>query len=125
MTATAAQDGSRILVVTTTVGSVEAAQALARRIVEQRLAACVQLEKGLASLYRWRGRLHEDAEARLVIKTIPGAEAALQALFAEHHPYELPQFVATVAQASAAYAEWVRGEVALPAADAPGGTASG
>ena len=125
MTAAAAQGGGRILVVTTTVGSIEAAQALARRIVEQRLAACVQLEKGLTSVYRWRGQLHEDAEARLVIKTIPGAEAALQAFFAVHHPYELPQFVATLAQTSAAYAEWVRAEVALPAADAPGSAASG
>lgn len=120
MTATAAAGADRILVVTTTVGSVEAAEALARRIVGQRLAACVQLDKEVTSFYRWRGQLNEDAEARLVIKTIPGAQAALQALFAEHHPYELPQFVATVAQASAAYARWVRAEVLLPAADAPG-----
>lgn len=119
MTAAVAEGGNRILVVTTTVGSAEAAKALARRIVEQRLAACVQLEKELTSLYRWRGQLNEDAETRLVIKTVPGAERALQALFAEYHPYELPQFVATVAQASAAYAGWVRAEVALPATDAP------
>jgi len=106
--------GDRILVVTTTVGSVDAAHALARRIVEQRLAACVQVDQPVRSFYRWRGELNEDAEARLVIKTVAGAQPALQALFAEHHPYELPQFVATFAQASEGYARWVRGEVVLP-----------
>lgn len=101
-----------ILTVTTTVGSVPAAQALAREILAARLAACVQLEDGLTSHYRWKGELCEEPEVRLVIKTLPGREPALQALFAKHHPHELPQFAAVRMKASEAYFEWVRAEVA-------------
>jgi periplasmic divalent cation tolerance protein len=100
-----------ILVVTTTVGSAADAQALARRILQARLAACVQVEPGLTSFYRWDGKDCEDAEVRLTIKTLPACEAALQALFAEAHPYEVPQFVAVRAGASSAYGRWVRAEV--------------
>ena len=107
-----------ILAVTTTVGSPAQAHALARAILERRLAACVQLEQGLTSLYRWEGRDCEDPEVRLTIKTLPGCEQALQALFAELHPYEVPQFLAVRMRASPAYAAWARGEVATPAAPA-------
>jgi periplasmic divalent cation tolerance protein len=100
-----------VLTVTTTVGSRADGVALARAILERRLAACVQLEEGLSSFYRWEGQQCEDAEVRLTIKTLPGCEAALQALFKEKHPYELPQFVAWVGTASAGYAGWARGEV--------------
>jgi len=100
-----------ILAVTTTVSSLDQARALAALIMERRLAACVQLDAITASLYRWQGRLCDEPEVRLSIKTMPGREAVLQQLFAEHHPYELPQFLATVQTASAAYAGWVRSEV--------------
>ena len=101
-----------ILIVTTTVGSRADAERLARAILERRLAACVQVEEGLLSLYRWEGRLCEDAEVRLTIKTLPGLQDALLALFKEQHPYELPQFVSWHAHASAAYRDWARSEVA-------------
>jgi periplasmic divalent cation tolerance protein len=101
-----------ILAVTTTVGSLADAQELARRIVQERLAACVQVEQGLQSVYWWQGKLCEEPEMRLTIKTLPQREQALRELFAQAHPYEVPQFVAVVMRASAAYAAWVRGEVA-------------
>jgi periplasmic divalent cation tolerance protein len=101
-----------VLSVATTVGSLQAAQGLAREILVARLAACVQIEQGLMSHYRWKGELCEEPEVRLVIKTLPGREPALQALFAKHHPYELPQFTAVPMTASEAYWEWVRAEVA-------------
>lgn len=104
-----------ILVVATTVGSVDAARSLARRILDARLAACVQIDFPVNSLYRWEGKLCDDTEARLVAKTVPACRAPLEALVAEHHPYELPQFVAWTAQASTGYARWVREQVQLPA----------
>jgi periplasmic divalent cation tolerance protein len=103
-----------ILSVTTTVASLADAQALGRAILARRLAACVQIEQVLTSLYRWQGRPHEEAEVRLTIKTLPACAPALQALFRELHPYELPQFLAVCMQASEAYADWARGEVDLP-----------
>jgi periplasmic divalent cation tolerance protein len=98
--------------VVTTVGSLADAQGLARQILEQRLAACVQIEPGLVSHYRWNGALCEEPEVRLTIKTLQGRVAALQALFAQAHPYELPQFLVTQMEASAGYAQWVREQVA-------------
>jgi periplasmic divalent cation tolerance protein len=100
-----------ILSVATTVGSLAQAQELARELVERRLAACVQLDEGVQSFYRWEGKLCEDAEVRLTIKTLPGQAQALQAFFAEKHPYEVPQFLAQVMRGSDAYAAWVRSEV--------------
>jgi len=107
-----------ILSVTTTVGSLETAKVLAREILSQKLAACVQLDQGIISLYRWKGELCEEPEVRLVIKSLPDCEAALQALLAQHHPYELPQFLAQRMRADEAYAQWVRAEVDVPPAQA-------
>lgn len=103
-----------ILAVATTVGTLGEAQALARAIVERRLAACVQVEEGLTSFYRWEGRLCEDPEVRLTIKTLPACAGALQALFDELHPYDVPQFLAVTMRAGAAYAAWARENVAAP-----------
>jgi periplasmic divalent cation tolerance protein len=106
--------GNDISSVTTTVGSPEAANALAREILDRRLAACVQIEDSVRSLYHWKGALCEEAEVRLVIKTLPACEAALQALFASHHPYEVPQFLAVRMSASPQYEQWLRSETAVP-----------
>lgn len=105
-----------ILTVTTTVGSRADAQRLARAILQRRLAACVQVEEGLTSFYRWEGKDCEDAEVRLTIKTLPACAEALQALFSDQHPYEVPQFVAVTGQGSEAYGAWLRAEVVVPEA---------
>lgn len=104
-----------ILAVTTTVAARADGAALARAIVQRRLAACVQLEDGVTSFYRWEGKDCEEAEVRLTIKTLPECAKGLEALFAELHPYDVPQFVAVTLRASAAYAAWVRAEVGVPA----------
>jgi len=103
-----------ILAVTTTVAGRAEAQGLARAIVARRLAACVQLEEGLTSFYRWQGRDREEPELRLTIKTLPECAAALRELLREQHPYQLPQFLAVRMQASPGYHAWVRGEVSVP-----------
>jgi periplasmic divalent cation tolerance protein len=105
-----------VLTVVTTVGSMAQAQTLAREIMARRVAACVQIEPGITSHYRWKGALHEETEVRLTIKTLPGSEPVLQALFATEHPYELPQFLGVLESASEAYAQWVRTEVDPPVA---------
>ncbi|HWJ96319.1 MAG TPA: divalent-cation tolerance protein CutA [Telluria sp.] len=103
-----------VLTVTTTVATLPAAEALAQRILDSKLAACVQIDAAVSSLYRWQGAACHEPELRLVIKTLPACEPALQALFAEHHPYDLPQFVAVPARASPAYAQWVRDAIRPP-----------
>jgi periplasmic divalent cation tolerance protein len=113
----------QVLVVTTTAPSVEEARRMAQLILASRLASCVQVDAGITSFYRWEGRDCETPEWRLVIKTVAGCAGPLQRLLAQHHPYDTPLFVATVAAASAAYAAWVRSEVDVPAPAAPDGAA--
>ncbi|HYD77284.1 divalent-cation tolerance protein CutA [Ramlibacter sp.] len=103
-----------ILSLTTTVARLDEANRLAQALLEQRLAACVQVEEGLQSHYRWQGQACSESEVRLTVKTLPARLPALQAFFAEHHPYELPQLLWQVMQASPAYADWVRQEVGSP-----------
>ena len=111
-----------ILAVTTTLGSLAAAQKLAREIVKRKLAACAQLAH-VHSIYRWQGQVSEDPEVQLTLKTIPDNVEALQQLFHDLHPYDVPQFVHWRCGASDAYADWVRAEVIPgglePSASAP------
>jgi periplasmic divalent cation tolerance protein len=100
-----------ILSLTTTVATREDAERLARAIIEQRMAACVQLDEGVRSHYRWKGELCADAEVRLTIKSLPALLPRLQEVLAEEHPYDVPQLLWHTMAASPAYAEWVRGEV--------------
>jgi periplasmic divalent cation tolerance protein len=86
------------------------ALALARALVEARLAACVQLVDGLTSIYRWDGRLEESAECQLVAKTAPALATALAERIRELHPYQLPEILTLDAEASVAYAGWLRAE---------------
>jgi periplasmic divalent cation tolerance protein len=104
----------RVLSVVTTVGAMEDARRLADLLLQQRLAACVQVEPGLQSHYVWQGKRCEEAEVRLTIKTLPRLAGRVQALFAGNHPYQLPQFLCTEMEASAAYAAWVSEAVAAP-----------
>ena len=101
-----------VLTVTTTVGSMEDAARLARALVDARLAACVQVEPIAASFYRWEGKLCEEPEVRLTIKTAPPRLDAMQVFFRDHHPYDVPQFVVIPCRASGAYGGWVKSETA-------------
>ncbi|WP_187078031.1 divalent-cation tolerance protein CutA [Ramlibacter cellulosilyticus] len=105
--------------ITTTVGTRADAEALAQAILERRLAACVQVEEGLTSFYRWQGKDCADVEVRLTIKTLAACAEALRALFREKHPYEVPQFLAVGMHASPDYLAWARGEVRTVAGGEP------
>jgi periplasmic divalent cation tolerance protein len=99
---------TEIVVVLTTVADNEQAESLARQMVDERLAACVNVHPAMVSFYRWKGQVERDAERQMVIKTtrdrVPALEARLRAL----HPYELPEFlVVSVEHGSAAYASWI------------------
>ena len=91
----------------TTVADAQQAESLARRIVEQRLAACVQTLP-IQSTYRWQGAIEESAEVLLLAKTTETRAPALMQFLADEHPYDLPEIVVThVADVSAPYAAWV------------------
>jgi periplasmic divalent cation tolerance protein len=95
------------LLVITTVATREQALALARDLVERRLAACAQIT-AIHSIYRWQGAVEEGGEFRLLLKTQAHGYAALEAAIRAQHPYTLPAIHAIATeQAYAPYAEWV------------------
>jgi len=102
-------DVAGVAVVLTTVGADADAVALARTLVEEGLAACVNVLPPMRSVYHWQGAVHTDPEQQLVIKTAPANLPALEARLHQLHPYDLPEFVVLGADASVAYTEWVRG----------------
>ena len=87
---------------------------LARRLVEEGLAACVNLVPGVRSIYRWQGAMQEDAEILLIAKTRAALVDALAARVRALHPYELPEVISlVVAAGSQPYLDWVRGAAEL------------
>ena len=80
---------------------------LARTLVEERLAACVNVHGPMTSTYRWQGKVEVEPERQVVIKTTRARLAALETRLRALHPYELPELVVIDAVASDAYASWV------------------
>jgi periplasmic divalent cation tolerance protein len=98
-----------VVLVFSTVPDDERAEALARTLIDEKLAACVNLHHQVASIYRWQGQVESSAERQLVIKTtrdrLPALEARLKAL----HSYELPEFIVVAVEGgSEEYLSWVR-----------------
>ena len=97
----------KLVLVLTTLGADADAPAFARTLIEERLAACVNVLPAMTSIYRWKGRIDQEREQQLLIKTAVDRLEALAARFRELHPYELPEFIVLDAEASTAYAEWI------------------
>ena len=97
-----------LILILTTMPDDDRAAAMARTLVDERLAACVNVHAAMASTYRWQGQMEMAAERQLVIKTTRARVATLEARLRAVHPYELPEFVVLEASASDAYAAWVR-----------------
>lgn len=82
---------------------------LARLLVGERLAACVQVVPGVTSVYGWEGRVHEDAEHLLLAKSTAALFGPIRDRIGAEHPYDTPEVLAVpVSQADPRYASWVR-----------------
>ena len=97
----------KIAIVLTTIGAGADAAALARTLVEERRAASVNVLPAMTSIYRWKGKVEEENERQLVMKTTAARVEALENRLRELHPYELPEFIVLDATASAEYGRWV------------------
>ncbi|MEW6517412.1 MAG: divalent-cation tolerance protein CutA [candidate division FCPU426 bacterium] len=94
-----------------TVPNAEVGERVARALVEERLAACVNRVPGLTSIYRWQGKIECDPEELLVVKTrqslVPELAARVQAL----HPYQVPEVIALpIVAGLPSYLDWVAAE---------------
>ena len=84
------------------------AEAMARYLVEQGLAACAQVGGPITSIYRWQGRLETAQEWQCVIKTRAALYAQVEEAIRARHAYQTPEILATpVVRGSAAYLDWV------------------
>ena len=96
------------LLVMTTMPDEDSAKALAEQLVERGLAACVNVGPPATSIYRWEGRVRQDAERLLTIKTSVDGYAALEDAIVERHPYELPEVIAVpISHGLSAYLAWI------------------
>lgn len=86
---------------------------IAQALVEDRLATCINRIQLVRSTYFWDGRLNDEAEILLMMKTTSGRLAELEARLKALHPYELPELIALpIVGGSASYLDWVRAGVA-------------
>jgi periplasmic divalent cation tolerance protein len=105
---------SNFMVVLCTCPDQATAEHIARVLVEERLAACVNVLPNLTSVYRWRGQVETAAEVLLLAKSSADAFADIEGRVRGLHPYELPEIIAVpLSDGSAAYLAWIseaRGE---------------
>lgn len=103
-------------IVLTTCATPEAATTLARALLDERLIACANLVPGMRSLYRWKGRVRDEGEVLLLLKTTAERLAPLFERAAELHPYSCPELVALGPEAvTPPYLAWATRAVGAPA----------
>ncbi len=101
------------IVVFVTFPSTEVARTISSVLVEEELAACVNLLPGAESVYRWKGRVEVASEVVGLIKTTRSALEELRRKYLSLHPYEVAEFVVVdLAGGSAPYLDWLRSSVA-------------
>ena len=103
---------TELLIVVTTFASLEDAKKMAHQLIESHLAACVQIQAGVHSIYRWDGKICQSNEVLLSAKTVADKWTDISSFIKRHHPYDLPEVIAYASeQYEAHYGKWVASEV--------------
>ena len=98
-----------MIVIYTTVPNEQDARKLGRELVEERLAACVNIFPGMTALYHWQGNLEETPETAMLIKTRLSLQGEAMAAIAARHPYTVPALlVFRPAEVGAPYLAWLK-----------------
>jgi periplasmic divalent cation tolerance protein len=100
------------IVVLSTCASAEEAERLARRVIDDRLAACVNVLSPVRSFYRWKGAIEDSAEWLLIIKSTRDKFDVLRAALESAHTYEVPEVIAIpIVEGSPSYLDWIEREL--------------
>ncbi len=103
---------SDLCVVLCTCPNKSSARDIAYQVVEKELAACVNIVAGMVSIYRWQGRVQQDQECQLFMKTLRSAVPQLKDAVFAAHPYDVPEWIVLdVAEAGLGYEDWIRSSV--------------
>ncbi len=102
---------NKIVEVTTTLESKVHAENIARKMVETRLAACVQIDGPITSVYRWQGEICESQEFRCTMKTIGQFSDALVTALLEAHPYDTPEVLVNEVESDPDYFSWLQTQI--------------
>ena len=101
------------IIIYSTCSDLKEAQALATHLVEQHLAACVNIVRGVDSYYWWKGKVEQEAEVLLVIKTSRALFDRVRAEWERLHTYEIPELIAVpIVEGTANYMQWMETELA-------------
>jgi periplasmic divalent cation tolerance protein len=102
------------VIVFTTIATGDEAVALIRELLDRRLIACGTVQAGARSIYRWEGRIADETEAVVMLKTRSGCIEGLRRAFAELHPYKVPELLAIpVTGGLERYLGWINSETSL------------
>jgi periplasmic divalent cation tolerance protein len=102
------------IVVLSTVANAEEGEKLIRELLDRRLIACGTMLPGARSLYRWEGRVADETETVLLLKTRSAMLHALEEAFGDLHPYKVPELLAlSVSSGLEKYVAWINAETSL------------
>lgn len=102
----------RAIVVVTTVGTEDQANTISRELVARRHAACVNIVPGIRSVYRWQGKICQDGEMLLLIKTTEDEYEAVSEAIEELHTYDVPEILAfSVSKGESDFLRWIEASV--------------
>jgi len=101
-----------IIQMITTINDRTKAEEIGRRLVGEKLAACCQITGPIRSIYRWKGKIEENDEWYIVMKTKESLYHLTEEAIRRMHPYEVPEIIAIpIVAGSGEYLEWLRGEL--------------
>lgn len=99
------------IIIKTTFGSKKDAESAAKKIIESRLGACVQLSE-IESYYRWNNKTEKSQEYKIEIKTLSKNYKKIEEMIIKNHKYKIPEIVATkIKKGSKKYLNWMKGEI--------------
>ena len=110
--------GDQEIVVFVTASSEEEATKIGRVLVEAGLAACANILPGVRSIFRWEGKISEEAESLIILKSRGELFDALAATVKKHHSYRVPEIIALpIVRGAADYLAWIREATGRPTAE--------
>lgn len=105
---------SEYIIVLSTTNSIDSAKQIARMLVSENLAACVNIVDKIESIYRWQGKVVEDNEVLMLIKTQKSMFEQLKSKIEQVHPYSTPEIVSIdVAQGAKSYLDWIKSSTSV------------